>query len=108
MPLGILDDERGMHALWWLLEGVPVDVVMGYDVLGSFDYLTVNFRDRALRVASGRYRPQPDRLVAAIALHVGHGVPLVEAFIDGRGPFPTALATGGSFGLWLPRNMAEA
>jgi hypothetical protein len=104
-PVGILDDERGFAPLWWL-NGQRVDAVIGHDVLGSFDSLSVNLEKRLIRVSSGRYHPRPDRLVAALPLVARTPAPIVEAHIDDQGPCRLALVTGGHFGLWLPPKLA--
>lgn len=106
IPLGIMDEARGLDALWWLDTGAA-KVLVGYDVLSTFDFVTLNFSSRRVTVGSGRYHPEPSRLAAAVPLVKRTRVPMVEAHVEGKGPYRFALSTAGAFGLWLPRHMAE-
>jgi hypothetical protein len=106
VPLGIIDEARGLDSLWWLDRGLA-ETLLGYDLFSAFDYVTFDFTTRRVSVGAGRYHPEPSRLAAAVPLVKHTRVPMVEAHVEGKGPYRFALSTGGAFGLWLPLHMAE-
>lgn len=106
VPFGVLNDERGFKSLWWL-DGHSGKVVIGHDLLSSFDHATINYEHGTLRVGSGKYRPEAHRLVAAVPMVSRAGVPAVEATVNGQGPILIALHTAADFGLWIPYGLAH-
>jgi len=106
VPVGIIDDERGFDALWWL-PPAHYEMIVGSDLLQAFDHVGFRFQDGLLEVASGRYKPDTERLVAAVPLVQKFGVISVQAYIDGTGPYFLTLATAVDDHLWLPRRIAS-
>jgi hypothetical protein len=106
MEFGILNDAEGFGRHWWLGSPKP-DAVIGNDVLSSFTRVTLDFPRANLALHSGgRYRPDPERLIAALPLEREQGLPALKALVDTKGPVLVVVATGADVGLWIPRGMA--
>jgi hypothetical protein len=105
VPFGLVDRREGLRNPWWP-GGFQPDVLLGHDLCARFESVTLNYPAQTIVFSSGRYRPHPRWLVAAVPLRYRGGLPLTQAHIQDRGPYPVALATCGDFGLWIPREMA--
>lgn len=107
VPLGILNRVGGFGVLAWV-DGYRVETLLGNDLLSAFAYVTFDFPGETVVFSTrGGYRPDVRRLVATLPLRVSRPLPMMEARLDGGPTIPVALDTGGDFGLWIPRPIAE-
>jgi len=106
VPFGIVDDAWGLSTLWWL-EGHRVEAVLGNDFLEPLGRLTINLPGESVTLGGGEARaPAAARRAAALPFTMEHGVPVVEADVDGIGRLRVVIDSGGDFGLWIPRGLA--
>ena len=107
VPIGILDEQAGLSALWWLQPG-EADLVLGADFLRAFALVTFDFpAQRLLASHAESYQPRLDRLVSAVPMKRGFAVPVVDVLINNEGPFPALIDTALPVGIWMPSHMAE-
>ena len=107
VPLGILNDARGTAAYRWL-EGFRVETILGNNVLSAFGYASFDLPHEEVTLATRRrYIPNSQRLLGETPVSIRYGVPTFLASIDGK-PVTVGLDTGGAFGLWFPRPLANA
>lgn len=107
VPLGILDDARKSTGHLWM-DGFRIETILGGTILGALAYYTINLPEEKFTACTrGAYQPDPERLVGEAALITKHGIPALHAMVGGAGPVLLGLDTGGDFGLWLPRPIAN-
>ncbi len=107
VPIGILNEQAGLPALWWLNPD-EADLVLGHDFLRAFALVTFDFPARRLLAAHAEtYQPRLDRLVSAVSMKRGFAEPVIDVMIDQEGPFPALIDTSLPLGLWMPRHMAD-
>ncbi|MCX7010244.1 MAG: hypothetical protein NTY53_23900, partial [Kiritimatiellaeota bacterium] len=79
------------------------DGVLGCTVLREFSYIQMDFEARLVTMtASLAYRPNPDRLIAAVPLLEKDGPYAVSGMVDGK-KVTIVLDTGGDFEIALPK-----
>lgn len=106
VPIGILDDQRGLSAL--PNRPVGCDLILGIDFLRAFASVTFDLPGRRLTASHAEtYTPDVEHLICAVPLKRGFPGPVVDLLINGEGPFPALIDTSLDVGLWMPLHMAD-
>lgn len=106
LPVGILDDERGLTSFSWA-RAQEVDILLGMDFFQSFSFVTFDFEKRQMTLAKGLHNePSPETVEARIPFSYQAGRPVIDIFIQGKGPFPAILAMEQDLSLWIPDHLA--
>ena len=106
VPFGVLNDARGTAAYRWL-QGYRVETIIGNNILSALSYVSFDIaNERVTMDARRRYVPSSKRLLGDTPLISRFGVPVVLASVDQK-PMHVAIDSGGMFGLWIPRPVAN-
>ena len=104
LPIYILDDQWGLAGQGWLA-GFRVEMLLGYDIVKQFGSVTFNYRRD--KVTFSRHATPPQRNGPQSApLFTRFGLPVVPAQFEGKAVL-AAIDTGGDFGIWIPRSVAD-